>query len=472
MMSTTLTSRMPPMSKTLVALMCALVLTLPQAVWAQSTVVTAPAKPSVQISAQQVQGADVPLNWQQMWPILALPAQTATRDVVAALPQVLGARAGMALAQARAQRLQAGVHEWSLKAGAQRRSDALGERYTDSDLGLERGVRTPGKARTDLSLGALGVNAGQMAYADVWHEAVRALVQDWYEAQRARATAQVLASQASVAQSLLSVAQRRVKVGDAARIDEMMAAAEVSRALAAYQHAQGRLEVLVQALRLRYPGLVLDALVLPGTGPTNPAVDANPAPQALPVLPDDDAVWLARILASNHELELAQAEAELARVQAQRVQLETTPDPVLGVRAARERNGAENVLGVYLTLPLSGALRQADARAALAQADAASQRLALTRQSVETAARRVVMAVRQSRGVWERQVAVQQAMAQVAELSARAYALGEVSLSESLQARRLALEASLAAQAARWDALEAISRLLVDAHQLWPADEH
>ena len=42
----------------------------------------------------------------------------------------------------------------------------------------------------------------------------------------------------------------------------------------------------------------------------------------------------------------------------------------------------------------------------------------------------------------------------------------------ALQARRNALDASLNAQAARWDALEAITRLLVDAHQLWAADEH
>jgi outer membrane protein TolC len=192
----------------------------------------------------------------------------------------------------------------------------------------------------------------------------------------------------------------------------------------------------------------------------------------VPVLPVEDAVWMQRIIADNHELELAQAQAQVARLAAQRAQLDTRPDPLLGVRAARERGGSENVLGVFITMPISGALRAADVRAAQAQADAAEQRLALTRQKVQAAAQRAVLQARHTRGVWERQQAVQQSMAQVAQLSSKAYALGEVSLTESLQARRNALDASLNAQAARWDALEAITRLLVDAHQLWAADEH
>jgi outer membrane protein TolC len=226
---------------------------------------------------------------------------------------------------------------------------------------------------------------------------------------------------------------------------------------------------MLQELRVRYPGLALDTLKLDTL-----KLDAANTSDAsgLPALPDADTTWLQRIMADNHELELAEAEAQVARLAAQRAQLDTRPDPLVGVRAARERGGAENVVGVYITVPISGALRTADARAAQAQADAAEQRLALTRQKVEAAAQRAVLQARHTRGVWERQQAVLVAMAQVAQLSSKAYALGEVSLTESLQARRNALDASLNAQAARWDALEAITRLLVDAHQLWAADEH
>ncbi len=59
---------------------------------------------------------------------------------------------------------------------------------------------------------------------------------------------------------------------------------------------------------------------------------------------------------------------------------------------------------------------------------------------------------------------------QNADLVARAYSLGESSLSETLIARRLALESSLSESLARLDANEARYRLLLDAHRLWPSD--
>lgn len=64
--------------------------------------------------------------------------------------------------------------------------------------------------------------------------------------------------------------------------------------------------------------------------------------------------WVTRILADNHELELAEALAQQARQRAQRSALEQRADPTLGVRATRERSGQEQVLGVYVSLPLGG----------------------------------------------------------------------------------------------------------------------
>ncbi|HEX7454893.1 MAG TPA: transporter, partial [Gallionella sp.] len=51
------------------------------------------------------------------------------------------------------------------------------------------------------------------------------------------------------------------------------------------------------------------------------------------------------------------------------------------------------------------------------------------------------------------------------------YTLGESSLSDSLTARRFALESSLAENLTQLDANEARYRLLLDAHQLWALDE-
>lgn len=389
---------------------------------------------------------------------LALPPQGPTREVIAALPQVMAARAGLAVAQAHSRQLAAGPHEWNLRLGVQQRSESAGARYAEQDVALERGIRWGGKAQTDRALGEAGIAAGQSGYADAWHEAVRSLLQGWYDWQRGRSAARLLAQQAALAQEQLQVAQRRVKAGDVPRMDALMAQAEHDRARAAEQQARGREEVQRQELDKRFPGL---------------APDGDEAQAAVPShLPGSTQDWLARIVGDNHEIELAEAQARVAQLQGERARLDTRPDPLLGVRAARERGGADSVLGLYLSIPLPGEYRDAQERAAQAQADAAAQRLAQTRQRVAAAAQRTVLQATHALTVWQRLAAVQQAMADVARLAGRAYDLGEVTLTEALQARRTALEAALAADAARWDALEAVSRVLVDAHRLWPADAH
>jgi outer membrane protein TolC len=397
---------------------------------------------------------------QALLPRLALPPVAATRQVIEALPQVQAARAGMALAQARGEQLAAGPYEWALKAGAQRRTETNGPQYAENELALERSIRWGGKVQTDQDLGAAGVQAGQSAYADAWHEAVRELLKAWYDWQRERSAAQVLTQQAALAQEQLRVAARRVQAGEAPRIDQMMAQAEHDRALAAQQQAQGRERVQRQELLQRFPGLALDA------APVDAAL-TEPLP-----LPGEAPSWLRRIIDGNHEIELAQAELRQAQLHSERARLDGRPDPQLGVRTARERGGMDNVLGVYVTIPLPGAYRDAGQRAALAQAQAAEQRLHQTRQRVTALAQRVVLQADHATAVWQRQSAVAQSMSRVAELAGKAYGLGEASLTEALQARRAALEATLSAQVARWEALEALGRVLVDAHLLWAAEEH
>ncbi|MBS0506373.1 MAG: TolC family protein, partial [Proteobacteria bacterium] len=187
---------------------------------------------------------------------------------------------------------------------------------------------------------------------------------------------------------------------------------------------------------------------------------------------DFSATWVQRILDDNHELERAQARAEQARLQAQRIQLERRPDATWGVRATRERGGQEQVLGVYLSLPLGGAGRAADAQAALAQADIAEQELAQTRQRVQADAWRTAGEAQQAQAILQRQRHALQQLEQSAALQQRAYALGESPLVELLLAQRGALDARLVTETAALDALQAHARLLLDAHRLWRLPEH
>jgi len=393
---------------------------------------------------------------------LALPPLASTREVIGTLPQVQAARAGQDAAQARSQALDSGAYEWNLRAGAQERREDAGGRYLENEVALERSIRWGGKARTDRALGEAGVAAAHAGHADSWHEAVRSLLQGWYDWQRARSAAHVQGQQTALAQEQLDIAARRVKAGDVPRIDALMAQAERDRMQAQQQLVQEQEQVLRTELHKRFPGLVLEVA----------AQDSSreaAAAEALQ-LPGAPAQWVQRILDDNHEIELAEAEVRQARLKSERAELQRQPDPLLGVRAARERGGAENIIGVYVGIPLTGSLRAAEQRVALAELAAAEQRLLQTRQRVEAAAQRVVLRAGHALAAWQRLAAVEQAMARVAQLGMRAYSLGEMTLTEALQSRRAALEAALAAEAARWDALEAVSRVLVDAHQLWAAD--
>lgn len=391
---------------------------------------------------------------------LSLPPVAATRQVIAALPQVQAARAGVSLALARGQRMEAGTYEWNLKAGTQRRSETSGPQYVEGELAMERSIRWGGKADKDRELGQAGLAVGQSGYADAWHEAVRSMVKAWYDWQRERSTSRLQSQQAALAQEQLTVAMRRVKAGDAPRMDQLMAQAEFDRSVAAHELARGRELVQLGELQKRFPGIVPVAYV-------DTAVLQSTHLQ----LPGDPQVWLHRILDDNHEIELAEAEVRVARLQSQRAQLDARPDPLLGVRAARERGGQDTLLGVYVTIPLPGAYREAEQRATLALLDAAEQRLSLTRQRVEAAAQRVVLQATHATSVWQRLASVDLSMASLARLSVKAYGLGEMTLTEALQARRSALESSLVSDTARWDAQEAVSRVLVDSHRLWPAEE-
>ena len=100
----------------------------------------------------------------------------------------------------------------------------------------------------------------------------------------------------------------------------------------------------------------------------------------------------------------------------------------------------------------------------------ASERNQEVRIKVGSDAARVVNASRLAQGIWERMANVARQTGITADLVMKAYGLGESNLIEVLQVRRQAIEATLAAEAAQIDALEAHARLLLDAHEIWAFD--
>ncbi|WP_346288721.1 hypothetical protein, partial [Zoogloea sp.] len=105
-----------------------------------------------------------------------------------------------------------------------------------------------------------------------------------------------------------------------------------------------------------------------------------------------------------------------------------------------------------------------------AEARASTHREAAVLRRVETEAAALHRRALSSRAGWLRQLDAADALARSADLTEKAWQLGEGSLSDTLNARRLAHEARLSAQLARLEASEARYKLLLDAHRLWPLD--
>lgn len=400
--------------------------------------------------AQAAPPAEIPADLSAILP----PRQT-VQQTLENLPALRTARLQQDMAAASRQKLASGSYEWVLRAGQTRRTEATGQSLKDQEIALERPVRWFGKAGKDAAIGEKQVSLAQLAYADTWHEAGRTLLSDWFDTLRASVYRQKLEEQLELSRQLRQLTEKRVRAGDAAQIELVQADTELQRLAAQWQQAQMREEQQMQLFSASYPGLQ--------------PVPLQPLPAPLPAGLSQNA-WIDLIMDDNHELELAEEEAALSRMQASRIASDAMPDPTIGIRASRERDGQERLLGISISIPLSGSGRTADSSMAQVRARILAEKHSLTRMKVLRDAQRVTREAGHLYTIWQSQQQVQQQSQAQAATMMRAYQLGEAAFSDTLQTRRIALEASLTAATAQLDALQAHARLELDAHRLWTVD--
>lgn len=408
-------------------------------------------------NAAFAQGAEIPAPYPPDLPPLA--------QALAAIRQAPMAQAAAALIGAEAAErdaLEAGPHEWGMRLEGQQRNvngapAGAAQRYNEWRAALERPLRLPGKAAIDARIGAQGIAQARAGFADARHETARSLLKGWFAWLRERAAARQWQLQSESLARQEQATARRVQLGDAPRLELMQSEAASAQAQAAFEQAKLRTTVAAAELGARFPALEL------------PAEVALSTPQALA---GDLTQWRENLrehlLEHNHELQLARADSQRARLLANRADAERTPDPTLGFHVASERGGEERLSGLSLSIPLPGQARAANARRATALAGAAAQREAATLARINAEIAAGLASAEASYAAWQRAEAAAQRIEQTAALTARARTLGEAGLGDVLLAQRQANEARLAANAARLDALEARYRLDVDTHRLWP----
>lgn len=391
-----------------------------------------------------------------------LPPQTLVQQLAQQHPAVLAARAQLQAQLHRADIVQGGSHEFTARVSQQNRMvSEPSERFFETQMSLERPVRLWGKSGLDGDVADTLRRGARLAYADALHETSRTLMQLWLELQRANARSDNARLQREAAQELDRQASLRLRQGDVSRLDASLAQAELQRTQA--QETQALAAQSAARLRLQriYPGLELAATTRPVSTQLRAAWAELPTQPALTQL----------FLERSHALNLLRADAARSGLQARRVDRDRYPDPTVGIYAANERAGAERIVGVSLSIPISGSLRRNQAAAAASDAQSAEAKVQWEEQasSAEVTARYSSLEpLIQATGQVEQAAQTQQ---EAAAKSLRAYSLGEHTMTEVIQNRRLAAEQQMSAQLLELDALERLGLLALDLHLIWDFDE-
>ena len=384
-----------------------------------------------------------------------LPPTELARESINQEPAVVEARRALVAAGHGAAALRAGPHEWTTKVAAQRRRYANGGNSNEWTAALERTIRIGGKAGIDTQLGDNELLIGQARIGEARHEAARALADLWLDTLATSRQRELWTEQLSFAEASHQAVEKRRKAGDASMLDLNVARAdliEVQRQLSAATSAETKAKA---KLGVRFPTLKYEP---------KPLAEPTALDWSLPQ-------WRDRILAESDPVRIAEGLLKKAELSAARARADRIPDPTVGVYTASEAFRNERIVGLSLSIPLSGSYRSARMHQALQEAEAARAKVERQKRAEET---EVVAAFADAAGGLERWRLASQGLATTrdsARLTQRAYGLGEADLQTLLLSRRQALDASAAAEQARVEALRWHYRLLIDAHLIWALDE-
>lgn len=371
---------------------------------------------------------------------------------------VLNAASGLRMEQANQRNWNSGNHEFNLRAGSSQRNIVnTGQRLKEWDVSLERPVRLFNKVGIDQNIGSASVERAEYALGDARHEAGRMLLRLWFGWQREHTQAALWQQQVALLTQQAGMAEKKVKAGDAPRLELNQALAAAAQARVSLHQATLRAQLAASELARQFP-----AIRLPETLPAG-------EPQ---IIEQDLAHWQTLVFEHNHELGMVQKQSQVQQLLAQRSRADQVPDPTVGIRYANEMGGNEKTTGVYISMPLSFGQRSAIADNAAQQAGIAANQEVYVKRRLEGDVYAAYTQAVQSYTTWQQAQTAAQAIRRNAELVSKAYSLGENSLSDSLTTQRLALESALAENISRLDANESRYRLLLDAHRLWPLDEH
>lgn len=393
-----------------------------------------------------------------------LPAETAVKEALLGSPWMQAARSKKEAGTARARVIESGSAEFTLRSTSQLRRDvAAGRPMHESLVSIERPIRFWGKRGIDADLATQTQAFANIEYADAMHEGARELMRFWFAYLRALADQKNAVTTFDLAAKMQRLTHIQLKQGEISQLDADLADAEFERVTAARAVADAQLASAESAFTRRYAGMVL---------PTHmPAALRLGASPNLPVLSDSMTEMRQEFLDKNHELNMMRVDAQRLRLAADRASRDRLPDPTVGVFSGRERAGSETISGVMFSIPFPSASRFHHSSAAVADAQAASDKVRLAEQQLGAMFDSMWIQFQHKRIAADnlKSAALRQALA--AEKSVKAYTLGEGSLSDVLLIARMASDNLNAAERMQLDVVELLALIRLDLHQIWDFDE-
>jgi len=384
-----------------------------------------------------------------------LPSTDHANAWIDADPSVVSARYALEAAGHAGSAIASSSHEWNARVQAQRRNyQDSGANSNEWALQLERAFRINGKSALDQALGEVELDIARARLGEARHEAARELAGQWLDVQTALAQHALAREQLAFAQSNLAAVEKRKRAGDASLLDVNVARADLAEVQRQASMAATQLAKVQARLRVRFP----QASPPPGELP-------EPTSPAWP-----EQTWLAQVIAEADPLKVAEGEWRKATLTADRARADRVPDPSIGLFTASEAQRNERIVGISLSIPLSGSYRSQRMQQAIGEAESARAARDRQRQVLEVEAAETYVEAVGSVERWR--VADEGAVLarESARLTQRAYVLGETDLQTLLLARRQSLDAARAALEARSEALRWRHRLLIDAHMIWALD--
>ena len=407
--------------------------------------------------------SDAQMRMDEVWQPL-LPPVAHIEQTLQAHPEMQLTDQSKAIWSGRAAQQRQGEAAWTLKGGLQVRQLSGGSSF-EQQIGVEKRLRLSHKRRADESIADQQILYADRLTGETEHRLSIGLLNDWWGivklAQQGRRAAQYQTLLRKQAESV----QKRIRAGDAARLELMLIEAEIQQH--ALDQQRQHAELMQQQLRLSryYQG------ALPVSWPVPQLSVALEQQLAMLMDQPHHSALIEQILQHDHELSLAKLQEQTLEQQRLRLQLESRPDPSVALGYSREQRGQEHLISVGLSLPLSSPAHQA--QRAVAQAEVEQARIqtdVLRRQlQLETAAR-----LEQLKHAWTARTQAKHLLGmseQQQQLLYRAYQLGEISLNDWLLSARQLIQAQQRLDEVEQQLLEVYSRLRLDQHQLW-LDDH